>query len=52
MAGSFVPSADLRGIAWSTDGIAIIVGYALLAVHHLRQGNDQLAAWYFWQPKR
>jgi hypothetical protein len=44
MAGSFVPSADLRGIAWGIDGIAIVVGCALLAVHHLRQGNDQLAA--------
>jgi hypothetical protein len=44
MAGSFVPSADLRGLAWGIAGIAIVVGCALLAVHHLRQGNDQLAA--------
>ena len=44
MAGSFVPSAELRGIAWGIDGIAIVVGCALLAVHHLRHGNDQLAA--------
>jgi len=44
MAGSFAPSAALRGIAWGIDGIAIVVGSALLAVHHLRQGNDQLAA--------
>jgi hypothetical protein len=44
MAGSLVPSAELRGIAWGIDGIAIVVGCALLAVHHLRHGNDQLAA--------
>ncbi|MFN8523322.1 MAG: hypothetical protein U0821_09490 [Chloroflexota bacterium] len=44
IAGSFAPSAELRGIAWGLDGIAIVVGCALLAVHHLRQGNDRLAA--------
>jgi hypothetical protein len=44
MAGSFVPSAELRGLAWGIDGIAIVVGCALLAVHHLRLGDDQLAA--------
>lgn len=44
MVGSFVPSAELRGLAWGADGIALIVGSALLVVHHLRQGHDQLAA--------
>src|SRR6266513_1520492 len=44
MAGSFAPSAELRGLAWGVDGIAIIVGSALLVVHHVREGNDQLAA--------
>ena len=44
MAGSFVPSAALRGLAWGADGVALIVGSALLAVHHLRQRQDQLAA--------
>ena len=44
MAGSFAPSAELRGIAWGLDGIALVVGSALLAVHHLREGNEQLAA--------
>lgn len=43
MAGSFAPSAELRGIPWGIDGIAIVVGSALLVVHHLRQGNDELA---------
>ena len=44
MAGTFAPSAELRGLAWGVDGTALIVGVALLAVHHLRQGNEQLAA--------
>jgi hypothetical protein len=44
IAGSFAPSAELRGLAWGVDGIAIIVGSALLVVHHARGGNDQLAA--------
>jgi len=44
MAGTFAPSAELRGLAWGIDGIAIIVGSALLAIHHFREGHDQLAA--------
>jgi hypothetical protein len=44
IAGSFAPSAELRGLAWGVDGIAIIVGCALLVVHHVREGNVQLAA--------
>ena len=44
MAGSFVPSAHLRGLLWGVDGIAIIIASALLVVHHGREGNDQLAA--------
>jgi hypothetical protein len=44
MAGSFAPSAGLRGLAWGVDGIAIIVGSALLVVHHIREGNVLLAA--------
>ena len=44
MAGTFAPSAALRGLAWTVDGIAIIIGCALLVVHHVREGNDQLAA--------
>jgi hypothetical protein len=44
MAGSFAPTAELRGLAWAVDGIALIVGSALLAVHHLRRGNELLAA--------
>jgi len=44
VAGAFVPSAAVRGLAWGIDGTALIVGCALLAVHHVRQGNEQLAA--------
>ena len=44
MAGTFAPSAGLRGLAWGADGVALIIGTALLTVHHIRQGNDRLAA--------
>jgi hypothetical protein len=44
MAGSFAPTAGLRGLAWGTDGVALIVGSALLAVHYLRRGDAPLAA--------
>lgn len=43
LAGSFSPPA-VRSIAWMLDGTALVVGALLLAVHHLRQGNEQLAA--------
>ena len=44
MIGSFVPSAEWRGIAWGLDGTALVMGTALLAVHYLRVHNEQLAA--------
>ena len=44
MAGAFVPSASLRGLLWGLDGIALIIATALLTIHHLRQGNDIVAA--------
>jgi len=44
MAGTFVPSASLRGLLWGLDGIALIVATALLTIHHLRRGNDAVAA--------
>lgn len=43
MAGSFAPEA-LRGIAWGLDGTALVMGTLLLAVHHIKRGNEQLAA--------
>lgn len=44
MAGSFAPSDELRRLAWAADGVALVVGSALLAVHHLREGQNLLAA--------
>jgi hypothetical protein len=44
MAGTFAPSASLRGLAWGLDGTALIVATALLTIHHFRQGNDAVAA--------
>lgn len=47
MAGTFVPSASLRGLLWGIDGIALIAATSLLAVHHVRRGNDAVAAGFF-----
>jgi hypothetical protein len=44
MAGTFAPSASVRGLAWGVDGTALIVATALLSVYHLRRGNDLAAA--------
>jgi len=44
MAGTFVSSAAMRGLFWGIDGTALIVATALLSVHHLRRGNDVVAA--------
>jgi hypothetical protein len=44
MAGTFAPTAGLRGLAWGVDGAALVVGSTLLAVHHLRRGDELLAA--------
>jgi hypothetical protein len=44
MAGTFAPSASLRGLAWGLDGTALIVASALLTVHHFRRGNEVAAA--------
>ena len=46
MAGSFVPSEAMRGLAWGIDGVALVVASALLAVHFLRRGEDFVAAGY------
>lgn len=44
VAGAFAPSAELRALAWGIDGTAIIVGCAIIAVHHLRRGDELRAA--------
>lgn len=43
MVGSFAPAA-WRGVAWGLDGTALVIGAALLAVHHIRRGEELLAA--------
>lgn len=43
IAGAFAPP-EFRGIAWGLDGTALVMGTALLAVHHIKLGNEQLAA--------
>jgi hypothetical protein len=42
MAGTFTPSASLRGLAWGIDGVALILASALLTMHHFRTGNDMV----------
>lgn len=44
LAGSFAPTASLRGLAWGIDGTALIVAASLLAVHFLRLGAQSVAA--------
>jgi hypothetical protein len=44
MAGTFVAARNLQSILWLIDGVGIIVATALLAVRHLRAGNDSVAA--------
>lgn len=44
LAGSFATTTSLRGLAWGLDGVALVVGAALLAVHFIRHGQDLLAA--------
>lgn len=46
LAGAFAPSA-VRSVAWGLDGTALVVGALLLALHHVRCGNEQLAAGFF-----
>src|SRR5262245_41277900 len=44
MAGSFVPQAGLRQVLWGVDGTALSTAAAILAVKHLRRGEDLIAA--------
>ena len=44
MAGTFTASAELRGLLWLVDGIALVVASAILAMLHLRRGDALLAA--------
>jgi hypothetical protein len=44
LAGTFVPSVSLRGLAWGVDGIALVVATSILAVYVLRRGEEMAAA--------
>jgi uncharacterized membrane protein (UPF0136 family) len=44
MAGTFVQSDSTRGLLWGLDGTALIVATAILTIHHVRRGNDTVAA--------
>ena len=44
MAGSFVPSISLRGLAWGIDGAGLILASVLLTVYYFRKGYDIIAA--------
>ena len=44
LAGSFVPSASLRSLAWGLDGTLLVVAAALLAVYCLHRNLDLVAA--------
>ena len=44
LAGSFAPSAALRGLAWGVDGTALVAGAAILAVHFMQRAQAQVAA--------
>lgn len=44
LAVSFAPSSSLRGLAWSIDGVALIVAASLLTIHCLHQGYRSAAS--------
>ena len=43
MAGTFAPSASLRGLAWGIDGIALVMACPLLTLRFFRMGQDIVA---------
>jgi hypothetical protein len=44
MAGTFAPSAELRGLAWGIDGLALVMASALLTLRYHRRNQDLVAA--------
>ena len=44
MAGTFAPSASLRGLAWGIDGVGLVMASALLTVQFNRKGQDLVAS--------
>jgi hypothetical protein len=43
LAGSFVPSAQVRGLAWGIDGASLVMASALLTIYYFRKGSDMVA---------
>lgn len=44
MAGTFAPSASLRGLAWGIDGISLVMACPLLTLRFFRLGQEIVAA--------
>jgi hypothetical protein len=44
MAGTFAPSASLRGPAWGIDGVGLVMASALLTLVFYRMGQDLMAS--------
>jgi len=44
MAGTFAPSAFLRGLAWGVDGVGLVMAGALLTLAFYRKGQDLVAS--------
>ena len=44
MAGTFAPSASLRGLAWGIDGVGLVMACALLTLAFYRRGQDLVAS--------
>jgi hypothetical protein len=44
MAGTFAPSASLRGLVWGIDGVGLIMAGALLTLAFYRKGQDLVAS--------
>jgi len=44
IAGTFAPTASLRGLAWGIDGVGLVMAAALLTLLFYRQGQDLVAS--------
>ena len=44
LAGTFAPSASLRGLAWGIDGIGLVMASAVLTLVFYRRGQDLVAS--------
>ena len=44
MAGTFAPSASLRGLAWGIDGVGLVMAGTVLTLVFYRKGQDLVAS--------